>query len=156
MRRVKVIWDKPIDIASALLLNDEEDDYGLFQIYGHHIVFGAGSLLYIGMTTEQTFGVRFRQHHDEWIKDEEKDVFIHIGRLNEDDYEHDPPEWTDWSQLVKDTEALLINWHTPPYNSRNISDYTGQPLNVQSWGDRGSLLLACTSEWKRPRRPKDV
>ena len=107
------------------------------------------------MTSEQTFGVRFKQHYDEWIKDEEKDVFIHVGRLNEDDYEHDPPEWKDWSQLVKDTEALLINWHTPPYNSRNISDYTGQPLNVQSWGDRGSLLLACTSEWKRPRRPKE-
>ena len=29
MRRVKVIWDKPIDIDSAILLNDEEDDYGI-------------------------------------------------------------------------------------------------------------------------------
>jgi len=45
MRRVKVIWEKPIDVDSAFSLNDEEDDYGLYQIYGHHIVFGAGSLL---------------------------------------------------------------------------------------------------------------
>ncbi len=157
MRRVKVIWDKPTDIESAFSLNDEEDDYGLYQIYGHHIVFGAGSLLYIGIAIEQTFGDRFRQHHDEWIKDEEKDVFIHVGRLNKDDYKHDPhDEWTDWSQLVKDTEALLINWHTPPYNSQNISNYTGQPLNVQNSGDRGSLLLACPSEWNRPKHPKET
>ena len=156
MRRVKIIWDKPTDVESTFSLNDEEDDHGLYQIYGNHIVFGEGSLLHIGMTTEQTFGTLFRQHYEEWIKDEEHDVSIQVGRLNEDDYEHDPPEWTDWCQLVKDTEALLINWHTPPYNSQHISDYTGQPLNVQNFGERGSLLLACPSEWKRPRRPKEV
>jgi len=154
MRRVKVNWDKPIDVESADSFNDEKNDYGLYQIYGHHIVFGAGSLLYIGIAIEQTFGGRFRQHYDEWIKDEEEDISIRVGRLNEDDYEHDTYEWKDWCQLVKDTEALLINWHTPPYNSQNISDYTGQPLNVQNWGDRGSLLLACPSEWNRPR-PKE-
>ncbi len=68
MRRVKVTWDKPTDVESVFSLNDEEDDFGIYQIYGNHVVFGAGSLLYIGMTTEQTFGDRFKQHFDEWIR----------------------------------------------------------------------------------------
>jgi len=42
MRRVKVIWEKPIDIESAFSLNHEENDFGIYQLYGHHLVFGAG------------------------------------------------------------------------------------------------------------------
>jgi hypothetical protein len=39
-----------------------EDDYGLYQIYAHHLVFGSGALVYIGKAQEQTFGVRIAQH----------------------------------------------------------------------------------------------
>jgi len=154
MRRVKVVWNKLIDVASAISLNDEVEDYGIYQIYGNHIVFGAGSLLYIGMTSKQTFGQRIRQHDAEWLK-EENEVYVRVGRISEEDYEQDPDKkWADWTSLVKDIEALLIYWHSPPYNARHISDYTGQTLHIQNWGDRGSLLPECTSEWNPPR-PKD-
>ncbi len=153
MRRVRVNWEGPISFESALLLNDEEKDYGLYQIYGQHVVFGSGALLYIGMTRDQTFSVRIRQHDAEWLR-EESDVSIRVGRIFPEDYEHDPPRWRDWEKVLADTESLLVYWHSPPYNSRNISNYGGPALHVQNWGGRGSLLPECSSNWAPPR-PRD-
>ena len=54
--------------------------------------------------------------------------------LRKKDYEHDPPYWSDWENVLKDAEALTINWHSPPYNSRNIETYNGQrPGSCESW-----------------------
>ena len=41
---------------------DGEADRGLYQIYGTHPVYGAGTLLYIGRTWENTFRERFSDH----------------------------------------------------------------------------------------------
>ena len=150
-RRVRVIWDEPIRLDDVLSRTGE-DDCGLYQIYAHHVVFGPGSLVYIGKAVEQTFGVRFRAHRDGWLH-EENDVTVRLGRLDPEDYEQDEPEWEDWTQLVSDVEALLIYWHSPPYNSRHINDYDGAKLHVRNRGNRGSLLPECssTSELPRPR-----
>ncbi len=153
MRRARIRWEGPVSIEDVLSLTDDEHDYGLYQVYGYHVVFGPGALLYIGMARDQTFAARVRQHHVEWLR-EENDVRMRIGRISPEDYEHDPQGWKDWEKLVTDTEALLIYWHSPPYNSRNISEYRGQALHVQNWGDRGSLLPECTSHWQ-PLRPRD-
>jgi hypothetical protein len=45
------------------------EDYGLYQIYGRHVLGNCDALLYIGEATDQTFSVRFQQH-DGWLKDE--------------------------------------------------------------------------------------
>ena len=58
MRCVRIKWQGSFSIEDVLMLNDENDDYGLYQIYGRHIIFGADSLLYIGMARYQTFGQR--------------------------------------------------------------------------------------------------
>ena len=125
-----------LSIDQALALDDEDEDCGLYQIYGHHIIFEEGSLLYIGMTTS-TFSQRFAEHIV-WLKEEE-DVFIHVGRIVSEDYAHDPPYWSDWQKVLKDTEALTIYWHSPPYNSDHIQRYNRQPLKVVNLGKRGSL-----------------
>ncbi len=54
-------------------------------------------------------------------------------------------------KIVTDSEALLINWHTPPYNSKSINEYRGQDLHIQNYGNRGSMLPECSSEWTPPR-----
>ena len=59
--------------------------------------------------------------------------FIHVGRIDKEDYE------ADRQQVIKDTEALTINWHSPPYNSSNIDAYYGQGLRVVNIGKPGSL-----------------
>ena len=128
MRSVRIEWVGPFSIEEVLELGDKNKDYGLYQIYGHHIVYGPDSLLYIG-ETGQTFSQRFNNDHTVWLKEEEG-VFIHVGRIVSEDYD---------DQVRKDAEALTIYWHSPAYNSSNIGTYNGQQLIVVNDGERGDL-----------------
>jgi len=131
MRTVRVKWEGPLSLDEVKELADEDEDCGLYQIYGRHIIFGDDSLLYIGMT-QQTFSHRFAQHAG-WLEEEEG-LFVHIGRINKEDY-----DGADRQQVIEDTEALTIYWHSPPYNSSNIDTYNGQPLKVINDGERCDL-----------------
>ena len=144
MRTVRIEWEGPLSLDEVKELADEDEDYGLYQIYGHHIVYGADSLLYIGKAEGMTFSQRFGQHA-EWLLEEE-DVSIRIGRIASEDYEHDPPDWSDWRKVLRDAEALTIYWHSPAYNSSNIETYNGQLLNVVNLGERGALVAEYTSD----------
>ena len=135
MRRVRIEWEGPFSIEKVLELGDRNKDYGLYQIYGHHIVYGKDSLLYIGQTGN-TFSQRFRSEHLVWLEEEEG-VFIHVGRIASEDYDE---------QARKDAEALTINWHSPAYNSSNIETYNGQRLKVVNRGERGSLVAEYISD----------
>ncbi len=44
---VRIEWKGSFSLAKVLGLDNENKDYGLYQIWGHHIVYGADSLLYI-------------------------------------------------------------------------------------------------------------
>ena len=140
MRTVRVEWKGPLSLDEVKELDDDDEDCGLYQIYGRHIIFGDDSLLYVGMTT-WAFERRFfsgDDPHISWLVEEEG-VSVYVGRIVEEDYEHDPPLWSDWENVLKDAEALTIKWHSPPYNSRNIETYKGQLLKVVNLGARGSL-----------------
>ena len=142
MRTVRVEWEGPVSLDAVKALDDEDDDCGLYQIYGRHIIFGAGSLLYVGMTTT-TYNRRFfsgPERHIDWLEEdqEEEDLSVYVGRIVEEDYEHEP-HWEDWKNVLRDAEALTIYWHSPPYNSSNIGTYNGQRLEVINLGNYGSL-----------------
>ncbi len=95
MRTVRVKWEGPFTIDKVLELGDRNRDFGLYQIYGRHIIFGEDSLLYIGMTTS-TYNRRFfsgPESHISWLAEE--GVSVYVGRIAEEDYEHDPPYWSD-------------------------------------------------------------
>lgn len=140
----RINWKKFGNLKRALG-SDWASGFGLYQIYGRHIVFGEGSLLYVGRASEQTLGERIGQH-SKWLE-EEQDVVIHLGSLNKDDY----GGGSSWSKLNAEAEALTIYWHSPPYNSQNINRYGGRPLCVQNTGERGSLLPEYTSLLERFR-----
>ena len=129
MRTVRVKWEGPLTVEEVLEMKLGHKDFGLYQIYGRHIIFGLNSLLYVG-STDETFSQRLMSHR--WLAHEES-VFIHVGRINKEDYE------ADRKQIIEDTEALTIYWHSPPYNSRNIDTYNGQSLRVVNIGKPGSL-----------------
>jgi len=152
LKLVRVRWQRRslADVECAT----GDDDYGVYQVYGQHLVFGPGSLLYIGLAAKQSFAQRLKQHRP-WL-DHENDVSVRLGRLHPDDYGDDDPTegWPKWSALVRSVESLLIFWHSPPYNSSSIVRYDGPPLHVQNWGDRGALVPELTSHWK-PIRPDD-
>ena len=130
LRSVTVDWTGPFFIHDVLKMTNE-NDCGIYQIYGHHRVFGEAALLYIG-ETDQTFGERIAKHKG-WVQETEGN-FIYVGRIvsDYDAYER--------RQLIKDTEALTIKWHSPPYNSNNIGRYNGRLLKVVNTGKYGSLL----------------
>ena len=88
MRTVRVQWEGPLSLDEVKELDDEDEDCGLYQIYGRHIIFGDNSLLYVGMT-QQTFSHRFAEHAG-WLEEEEG-LSFYVGRIVEEDYEHDPP-----------------------------------------------------------------
>lgn len=141
MRIVRIEWEGPYTFAGVLSLNDEERDCGVYQVYGEHVVFGAGTFLYIGIARDQTFGRRLSQHY--WIEEYDKIV---VGRIAESDYKHDRPDWSDWHELLGDVEALEIFWHSPPYNSKHINHYHGQPLILINEGERVRLSACCKSD----------
>jgi hypothetical protein len=145
-RLVRVFWE--LKTLDEVLKLTGDDDYGLYQVYAQHVVFGPGALVYIGKAVDQTFGRRFKQHK-RWL-DDANGVTIRIGQPNDEDYDSD----SDWSKCVHDIEALTIHWHSPPYNSKSIQSYNGPSLMVQSWGDHGALLPEYSSHWK-PWRPDD-
>lgn len=64
MIRVEVIQLKcegPFRIEDLRSLNNYETDYGIYQIYGTHLISEENVLLYIGQVNEQTFYTRITQ-----------------------------------------------------------------------------------------------
>ncbi len=74
MEETKVVieWEKLKKWDDVFEKDDENKDSGLYQITGHHPVFGDDSLLYIGMAKE-TFSERFKQPgRREWLEQEQQ------------------------------------------------------------------------------------
>ena len=136
---VVVEWGRLKDYQEVFDLNGK-DDYGVYQITGYHNMFGDDSLLYIGMARDQTFGVRFKQHRT-WLEAEWGKT-IYVGRvISIDDESEDVYHGNLWNSIIDDVEALLIYFHSPPYNSRSISDRPDpeRKLRIINTGDCGDL-----------------
>lgn len=127
---IKIQWEGPRGLEEARRLNDEDEDYGLYMIYGTHVIFDRDSLLYIGKSADQSFGQRFSQH-EKWL-DKEEDIQIFLGRIDEDSEQK-------WQRLVSVAERLLIYYHSPPYNSEYINSHSVQGdyriMNLGSFRD---------------------
>ncbi|HEX5746265.1 MAG TPA: hypothetical protein VFZ09_08470 [Archangium sp.] len=149
-RLVRINWIGPFAPDKVPVNPEYDDNFGLYQIYGIHEVFGPQSLLYIGKAEHLSFAERINQHLSNWLSSN-SDAQVRLGLLHPKDYKHEPKDWSDWKQLLRDTEALTIFWHTPPYNSRNISHYSGPTLRVQNFGQRGRLLPEFSTDWVPPK-----
>jgi hypothetical protein len=115
-RIILIEWEGPFTLSGLNQLNGDSD-CGLYQIYVHHPVYGAGVLAYIGVTWDQTFSTRIVQN--DWGGASENDpnnVEVYVGRLK---YEISPTR-EQWSRDVANAERLLIHAHGPGYNSTNI------------------------------------
>lgn len=110
---IQIQWDGPYKLADLSSLKDEETDYGIYQIYGKHIVYGENVLLYIGQANQQTFGTRIMQH-SYWFED---DFSIYVGRLSASN----APTDDIWEDEINLAESLLIYVHSPAYNTMNIN-----------------------------------
>ena len=139
-----IVWEGPFSLDYVIDELHREDDFGLYQIYGTHIILepdgGADHLLYIGMTGPRSaYSWRFEEHKRDWIwynLERGGEISIHIARL---------PSMS--KEIIELIEALEIYWHSPPYNEKHIyqvDKYATKdehpPLQIVNEGERGKLL----------------
>lgn len=138
-RNIHVQWEGPLSMQDVKQLFNKSKDRGLYQVYGHHPVYGSGALLYVGQTKE-SFAERIVSEN--WLGGSMEDpthVEVYVGRLKG---EIVPPK-DEWDKQIDLAEKLLIHAHGPAYNSRNImsceSDREICSTRVFNWGSRRAL-----------------
>jgi hypothetical protein len=132
---IHINWDGPLSVSQASELKSSED-YGLYQYYGDHPVYGSGVLLYIGKVTRQPFGARLNQHNwHNWIPSETE---IYVGRICSDTQ----MENSEWESMIDISEKIQIYAHSPAFNTSNLNKigHHNNDVRVFNWGKRKSLL----------------
>jgi hypothetical protein len=102
------------DIKDKVL--DTNKDYGVYQIYGYHPIYGNNVLLYIGKADRQTFKTRISQETWWWNNEDKNNIQIYIGRL----FAKKQPNDEEWSRMIDIAERMLIYSHSPAMNSSSI------------------------------------
>ena len=147
--KVSLTWRGPHQYEEVQAM-DGTADYGLYQIYGTHPVYGANTLLYIGKALDQTFGERFSPQHEKlglpadllW-EDNGLQWRIHTGRMHLK--EGSPrPEESELRERLTMAERLLISVHSPAWNGQLVAALPDQrryhAFHVLNWGQHGLLL----------------
>lgn len=138
-RIVHIDWSGPLSLAESYQLNNQ-NDYGLYAIYGNHFVYGNSVLLYLGKAQEQTFGKRLSQEKGWQYNSDADRVQVYVGRFGG----HDDPESDDtWSKIIDISEKLMIYAHAPALNSKNVNglDHNAvRSIHILNWGNVRSLL----------------
>lgn len=135
---IQILWEGPYSLNELKLLQNEITDYGIYSIYGTHMVYGKDVLLYIGKADRQTLGKRISQ--EGWANtNDSNNLKIYVGRL------HGPINPSDdiWSKHISLAESLLIYVHKPSNNQKSISSFPDtdlQNIHILNWGDHRSLL----------------
>ena len=133
---INIDWAGPITLSE---IKDFQDgtDYGVYQIYGRHPVYGTlpGTLLYIGKASDRTFGERIPEHSwGDWVG---KTAQVFVGRLAGEQQ----PSNEAWEKLIAEAEKLLIFAHAPSGNTQCIRDFKDvRNLHILNWGNYGQLL----------------
>lgn len=151
---IEIIWEGPLSIEDVIASKNnggnEVDgwagcDYGVYQIYGPHILHRDCALLYIGQAPKQTFSERLKQHKACLLKDDNwSKIKIHLGRLENSPEYTKKDNWESWYRDVDIAEAILIYKYSPNYNSSRLGDYPDlhglNEIKLAHRGNRGSLM----------------
>ena len=146
MKEVSIWWEGPFsleDIKNKTKINDSDTDYGIYQIYGTHPVYGSDVLLYIGKAVKQTLADRINQEKHWWYNQNSSKVEIYAGRLI-----GKTPTENEWDLMIGEAEQLLIYAHRPAHNSSNINSVKEEnlsKLHILNWGDHKNLLPEISS-----------
>jgi hypothetical protein len=142
---IHVQWDGPYTYGDAKKLKDEYVDYGVYQIYGSHPVYGSDVLLYLGKAGKRTFGTRLSEEYWWERTQDSKRLTIYVGRLHGFEKHPTNDEWLEQITLV---ERYLIYAHAPASNSSglNVKFYEDEhPVHILNWGQFRDLLPEVSS-----------
>src|SRR4029077_1652255 len=106
-------WSGPHGLNEIAALSGPTD-YGVYQVYGAHHVYGGDVLLYIGLVEQQTFAARFSQHGWFPANHDAGRLHVYIGRL----FGFVTPDDSPWCSDIRLAELLLIHAHKPAENSQ--------------------------------------
>lgn len=110
-------WEGPFSLKDMKKFNTK-NDYGLYQVYGSHSVYGGNVLLYIGKTETQTFGNSI--YNEGWkYYDNANGLRVYLGRF----LSHEGFSATERSRQINRSFKLLIYAHSPAYNSEFINTF---------------------------------
>lgn len=135
MTHIHVDWQGSFSNTTIREVQNKKQDYGVYQFYGTHPVYGSNSLLYIGRAVDQTFSEKIKQEDWDWSKE----YAIYVGRLAGSVTPSDDL----WSQQIKMVERLLIVAHQPAMNSSGLNitaDEDMIDIHVFNGGDYHDLL----------------
>lgn len=113
---IHIDWKGPLSLSQVRSLRDLKSDFGLYQVYAEHAVYGR-CLVYIGLAAKQTFGVRIP--YENWGSGSENDpekVEVYVGRLKGSESPSDEEQ----IRQIRIAEALLIHAHAPAYNTQHM------------------------------------
>ena len=110
---IHIDWDGPLTSAQIRACNTASDR-GVYQVYGHHPVYGSDVLLYIGKAAGQSFAKRIPQ--ETWWADNRDAgrLTFYIGRL----CGPATPQQAEWQRLIDLAERFLISTHSPANNTQ--------------------------------------
>ena len=144
MKYIHVYWEGPFTLDQLSELQDNTKDYGIYQIYGGHPIYGSMVLIYIGKADQQTFGTRIAQEN--WFVNRNAgELKIYVGRLAG----QEQPDGDTWSTEIALAEKLLIYSHTPACNIQFInvaSDEELEEIHVLNWGSHCSLMAEVSGQ----------
>ena len=115
MIAINIEWEGPLTVETAKAQSGN-DDYGVYQLYGRHPVYGPlpRTLVYIGKDQESTFRQRIHAHHvKEWVG---TTAIVFVGRFAG----KQQPTNLQWSKQIDEVEKLLIYAHSPAWNLKTL------------------------------------
>ena len=139
---IHIEWDGPYSLDQLETLKDVHKDHGLYQVYGHHPIYGSNVLLYIGQTCGRTFGERIAEHNFGGGSQEDRaHIEVYVGRLKGATA---TPSSDDWRNEINWAEKLLLYVHGPAYNPQhmmelNEADPRVSDARVFNWGSIRAL-----------------
>ena len=143
---IEIEWEGPKSLKEVLENEKTVDEnFGLYQIYGDHAIYGRDTLLYIGKT-KRAIAERFREHSD-WLPYEQSSAKIYLGRLGDNKYEK-----TEKDKMIGMAESLLIYYCAPSYNARGISYKSLEGIDdliVLNYGSKAMLPYELSTLYER-------
>ncbi len=137
-------WDGPhrLDAITSLV---GPTDYGRYQIYGGHPVYGNSALLYIGLAAGQHFGERAPQETQWTYNRDAGRIEVYVGRVSGTK----TPDDAAWDRQIRLAERLLIFAHSPPMNTQKSLARLEPDLRsvrVLNWARHRDLLPEVSGE----------
>ena len=146
--KLKVRWSKDFSVEEAWEHEDKRYEF-LYMVLRKRRYKGKikNRIIYIGMTYKQFLSDRLKSHHKfPDIMEEQRgkgEVVLKFGEIVL------PPNRRISEKLVRDIEAVLIQYIRPEYNEKSAYTYRGRAINLTNIGKYEPLPKKIdTREWE--------